>query len=140
MVNDILQNSTNTLNYIQVLVNQTKYIELERHFAGWNGGPVGFAELHSFQRYTVKSAYNYLSVVEVDDNGGRNHVLWLKVVPLKVIFLRGGCLWIILQLRTSCLGVTSWQIHMFYVPLVVILWKIGITYFFNVISTVNFGI
>lgn len=41
MVNDILIKNTNTLNYIQVLVNQTKDIEPERHLAIWNGGPVG---------------------------------------------------------------------------------------------------
>ncbi|AES92007.2 uncharacterized protein [Medicago truncatula] len=33
MVNDILENATNTLNYIQVLVNQTKDIELQRKFS-----------------------------------------------------------------------------------------------------------
>lgn len=32
----------------------------------------------------VRSACNYLNVVEVVDNGGRNQVVWLKVVPLKV--------------------------------------------------------
>jgi len=33
MVNDILQNATNTLNFIQGLVNQTKDIELQRKFS-----------------------------------------------------------------------------------------------------------
>jgi pectinesterase inhibitor-like protein len=33
MVNDILANTTNTLNYIQVLVNQTEDLQLQRKFA-----------------------------------------------------------------------------------------------------------
>jgi len=39
---------------------------------------------HSFQRYTVKSAYINLTAVDVDFNMGFNHVLWLKVIPLKI--------------------------------------------------------
>jgi len=41
-------------------------------------------KIHPFQLYTVKSAYNNLTAAEVDFNLGFNHVLWLKVVPLKV--------------------------------------------------------
>lgn len=41
-------------------------------------------KLHLSQHYTVERAYSYLTVVAVVDNGVRNHVLWLKVAPLKV--------------------------------------------------------
>ena len=37
---------------------------------------------HSSQRYTIKSAYNYLTAVEEVVTNGRNHVLWIKVFPL----------------------------------------------------------
>jgi len=40
--------------------------------------------LHSSQRYTVKSAYNNLTAANVDLNVDGNHVMWLKVIPLKV--------------------------------------------------------
>jgi len=41
-------------------------------------------KLHSSHRYTVKSAYNNLTVANVDFGEGFNHVLWIKVIPLKV--------------------------------------------------------
>lgn len=41
-------------------------------------------KLHSSHSYTVKSAYNYLTAVDIVPNEGFNHLLWLKVVPLKV--------------------------------------------------------
>ncbi|RHN65378.1 hypothetical protein MtrunA17_Chr3g0079251 [Medicago truncatula] len=42
--------------------------------------------------------------------------------------------------KTTCIEVTSWQIHIFYVRLVVILWKTINTYSFNVTTTINFDI
>jgi len=39
-------------------------------------------KLHSTKGYTVKSAYENLTSVDVDFNVSFNHVLWLKMIPL----------------------------------------------------------
>ena len=52
---------------------------------------------HSSQRYTMKSVYNNLTVVEVDFHMNGNHVLWLKVISLRVNI----CIWHLLLNRIS---------------------------------------
>jgi hypothetical protein len=41
-------------------------------------------KLHSSHNYTVKSIYNYLTAIGIIPDEGFNHLLWLKVVLLKV--------------------------------------------------------
>lgn len=41
-------------------------------------------KLHSSQRYTVNSAYRFLTAIEGNPNEGFHNMLWLKAVPLKV--------------------------------------------------------
>jgi len=52
-------------------------------FAGYGTKPLGL-EASFVQRYMVKSAYNNLTAADVEFNVDGNHVLWLKVIPLKV--------------------------------------------------------
>lgn len=40
--------------------------------------------LHSFQRYTVKSAYNIFTNVEIDFDVCYKHVLRIKLIRLKI--------------------------------------------------------
>ena len=40
-------------------------------------------KLHSSKWYTVKIVYENVTSLDVDFNVGYNHVLWLKMVPLK---------------------------------------------------------
>ena len=62
---------------VDILSNVLLQVEMEDRWV-WN--------LHSSKRYTVKSAYENLTSVNVDFNVGYNHVLWLKMIPLKFNF------------------------------------------------------
>jgi hypothetical protein len=38
---------------------------------------------YNSHNYIIKSTYNYLTAAEIVPNEGYNHLLWLKVLPLK---------------------------------------------------------
>jgi len=55
-------------------------------------------QLHSSKWYTIKSVYENVTSLDVDFNVGYNHLLWLKMIPLKFNIF---CLQIDVELATN---------------------------------------
>jgi len=71
-------------------------------------------KLHPSNKYTVQSAYTYLTAVNINITEDFHHFLWLKEVPLKVnIFV-----WrLFLIQRTICGRDMFWMFHRYLVRL-----------------------